>query len=60
MRTEGWDSTKYCEFHRENSHDIEACWNLRKEIEFLIQEGRLNEFVQRAGEGKTRGEPNEG
>lgn len=39
------DTTKWCDFHKDVGHTIDACWTLRKEIERLIKAGHLANFV---------------
>ncbi|XP_037493377.1 uncharacterized protein LOC119370087, partial [Jatropha curcas] len=41
------DKSNYCEFHKDVGHETEACWQLKKEIEHLVQMGKLKEFVGR-------------
>ncbi|KAJ8773046.1 hypothetical protein K2173_028223 [Erythroxylum novogranatense] len=36
----------YCRFHRDIGHDTENCWPLKKEIESLIQRGKLGRFIK--------------
>jgi hypothetical protein len=36
---------KYCEYHRDHGHWTEECISLKKEIEMLIQQGKLKEFM---------------
>ena len=49
------DLTKYCEFHRDHGHRIDDCFQLRKEIEYLIRRGHLRHFV--ASEGRDQALP---
>nr|XP_043639131.1 uncharacterized protein LOC122610176 [Erigeron canadensis] len=37
---------KYCEFHRDNGHDTNNCWQLRRAIEEAINEGKLSHLVK--------------
>ncbi|RDX96125.1 hypothetical protein CR513_21255, partial [Mucuna pruriens] len=41
----GNNQTEWCDFHRTTGHSTEACWTLKTQIERLIQEGRLNQYV---------------
>jgi hypothetical protein len=51
MATENEDSPekhnnqKFCEYHNDHGHQTEDCMVLRKEIELLIQNGKLVKFV---------------
>ncbi|GMN21498.1 hypothetical protein TIFTF001_050140 [Ficus carica] len=38
---------KYCHFHKDIGHDTKNCIQLRDQIELLIREGHLREFVER-------------
>ncbi|KAL0364157.1 UNVERIFIED_CONTAM: hypothetical protein Sangu_0513300 [Sesamum angustifolium] len=40
-------SNKYCLFHKDRSHSTEDCFHLKDEIEKLIQQGYLKEYVER-------------
>ncbi|XP_050220322.1 uncharacterized protein LOC126670593 [Mercurialis annua] len=51
------DKSRYCRFHEGYGHDTDRCWDLKREIEQLIQSGLLKKFVNdRPGE-KRKGEP---
>ena len=65
------DRKKYCEYHESTGHDTHECRHLKDEIEALIKEGYLTEWVKerckevyrgpegwsgRPGKGKTYGE----
>ena len=39
------DITKYCEFHRDHGHRTDDCFQLRKDIEFLIRRGHLHRYM---------------
>ncbi|RDX96071.1 hypothetical protein CR513_21320, partial [Mucuna pruriens] len=41
----GNNQTEWCDFHRTTGHSIKACWTLKTQIEWLIQEGRLSQYV---------------
>ena len=38
---------KYCQFHRDHSHDTADCYYLKQQIEALIKQGKLQRFVNR-------------
>ncbi|XP_065861056.1 uncharacterized protein [Euphorbia lathyris] len=38
---------KYCRFHRLNGHDMNDCYELKREIEKLIERGKLSQFVRK-------------
>ncbi|XP_063948134.1 uncharacterized protein LOC108216938 [Daucus carota subsp. sativus] len=38
---------KYCEYHESTEHDTHECRQLKEEIESLIKEGHLNEWIVR-------------
>lgn len=50
---ERMQSPKYCDFHRDRGHLTEECYQLKEEIERLVQEGHLREFV-RCEQGSRR------
>ena len=39
--------TKYCKFHKDRGHDTAEYFQLRDQIEALIQEGYLQEYISR-------------
>ncbi|XP_065861325.1 uncharacterized protein [Euphorbia lathyris] len=39
----------YCKYHRKNGHDTDACWELAREIERLIERGKFDRFIQNDG-----------
>lgn len=41
------DKSKYCEFHQSTGHNTSDCRQLREEIELLIKEGYLTEWVKK-------------
>ncbi|XP_050217585.1 uncharacterized protein LOC126668425 [Mercurialis annua] len=43
------DKSKYCRFHEGYGHDTDRCWDLKREIEQLIQSGVLKKFVRTEG-----------
>ncbi|XP_030936297.1 uncharacterized protein LOC115961456 [Quercus lobata] len=38
---------KYCCFHRDHGHDTADCYDLKQQIEALIQQGKLQKFVSK-------------
>jgi hypothetical protein len=61
MRTppEKRNNKKFCEYHNDHGHQTEDCMVLRKEIELLIQNGKLVKFVasEKRGDEETRRSP---
>nr|XP_023878037.1 uncharacterized protein LOC111990495 [Quercus suber] len=41
------DKKKYCQFHKDHSHYIEDCRDLKKQIEELIRKGKLQRYVKK-------------
>ena len=41
------DRTKFCEFHQDHDHLTGDCFQLRRQIEILIQDDDLKEFIIR-------------
>jgi hypothetical protein len=41
---------KYCRFHRDHGHNTEDCYDLKRQIEELIKQGKLQRFVERGQE----------
>ncbi|GMN63036.1 hypothetical protein TIFTF001_032106 [Ficus carica] len=41
------NQNKYCNFHKDVDHDTKDCIQLRDQIELLIRDGHLREFVER-------------
>ncbi|RDX78448.1 hypothetical protein CR513_41277, partial [Mucuna pruriens] len=44
---------EWCDFHRAVDHSIEECWTLGAQIEGLVQQGRLGQYVVKEGGGRT-------
>ena len=38
---------KYCHFHRDHGHDTNECFDLKQQIENLIKQGKLRNFLGR-------------
>ena len=38
---------KYCLFHRDHGHDTDECFDLKQQIENLIRQGKLRNFLGR-------------
>ena len=39
------NKNKYCRFHRDHGHDTNECYDLKQEIENLIRQGKLRNFL---------------
>ena len=39
------DKSKYCNYHKDHDHDTEECIHLKENIEDLILQGHLKNFV---------------
>ncbi|XP_074378249.1 uncharacterized protein LOC141719776 [Apium graveolens] len=37
---------KYCDYHRDNGHNTDECYHLKKLIERMIKDGELNQLVR--------------
>ncbi|CAL9019521.1 unnamed protein product, partial [Prunus brigantina] len=46
-RQDNRDTGKFCRYHQQNSHNIEDCISLRKLVERLIREGKLDQYIAR-------------
>ena len=42
-----WNKSKYCCFHHCHGHDTDECYNLKQQIEVLIKQGKLKNFLGR-------------
>jgi len=42
----GTDPEAWCKYHRIRGHTTDNCWQLKKEIEKLIQDGKLKRYVR--------------
>ncbi|XP_027102845.2 uncharacterized protein [Coffea arabica] len=49
------NSNLYCLYHRDIGHETEDCNDLKREIENLIRQGHLKQFIRRSG-GHSRDE----
>ena len=38
---------KYCHFHRDHGYDTDECFDLKQQIENLIKQGKLRNFLER-------------
>ena len=49
------DQSKFCEYHQDHGHLTSECYQLKRQIKALIQDGKLKEYVlrtiRRAGTG---------
>ena len=48
------DKNKYCRFHKDHGHYTEDCWDLKEQIEELIQKGKLQKYVKKGEYSKFR------
>ena len=39
------NKSKYCRFHRDHDHDTDECYDLKQQIEILIKQGKLRNFI---------------
>ncbi|XP_021815595.1 uncharacterized protein LOC110758113 [Prunus avium] len=46
-RQDNRDTRKFCRYHQHNSHNTEDCISLRKIVERLIREGKLDQYIAR-------------
>ncbi|RDY04063.1 hypothetical protein CR513_12271, partial [Mucuna pruriens] len=54
-RVLGNNRTDWCDFHHITGHSTEACWTLKTQIERLVQEGRLNQYIRLQDERRGQG-----
>ncbi|XP_063941458.1 uncharacterized protein LOC135149627 [Daucus carota subsp. sativus] len=40
------NSDKYCDYHRDNGHNTDECYHLKKLIERMVKAGDLNQYVK--------------
>ncbi|XP_077224038.1 uncharacterized protein LOC143857491 [Tasmannia lanceolata] len=50
------DPSKYCRFHKDHGHDTDECWQLKEEIEQLIDQGYLKKYIRTDGRRQERRE----
>ena len=48
------NKNKYCRFHRDHRHDTNKCYDLKQQIENLIKQGKLRNFLGREVKRKGR------
>ena len=48
------DKRKYCRLHKDHSHYIEDCRDLKEQIEELIRKGKLQKFVKKGESSQPR------
>ncbi|RDX81467.1 hypothetical protein CR513_37852, partial [Mucuna pruriens] len=55
----GRNRREWCDFHRASGHSTKDCWTMGAQLEGLIQQGYLSQYVARVGREKvrSRGEP---
>ena len=41
------NQNKYCRFHKDHGHDTDECFDLKRQIENLIRQGKLRNFLGR-------------
>ena len=46
------DKRKYCRFHKDHGHYTEDCRDLKEQIEELIRNGKLQQYVKRGDFGR--------
>uniref|UniRef100_A0A2N9GFR2 Uncharacterized protein n=1 Tax=Fagus sylvatica TaxID=28930 RepID=A0A2N9GFR2_FAGSY len=44
---------KYCRFHRDHRHNTEDCYDLKRQMEELIKQGKLQRFVEKGGTSRS-------
>ncbi|RDX75707.1 hypothetical protein CR513_44383, partial [Mucuna pruriens] len=50
----GKNRREWCDFHRAVGHSTEECWTSGAQLEGLVQQGRLRQYVVRTGRERTR------
>ncbi|RDX96689.1 Retrovirus-related Pol polyprotein from transposon 17.6, partial [Mucuna pruriens] len=50
----GKNRKEWCDFHKAVGHSTEECWTLGAQLEGLVQQGRLGQYVVRTGRERTR------
>ena len=40
-----YNRNKYCHFHKDHGHDTNECFDLKQQIENLIRQGKLRNFL---------------
>ena len=48
------DKNKYCRFHKDHGHNMKDCRDLKKQVEELIQKGKLQKYVKKNEYSKFR------
>lgn len=43
------DQSKYCDFHEDHEHTTDICFELKRQIEYLLQYGKLLQFILEHG-----------
>ena len=46
------DKKKYCHFHKDHGHYTEDCTDLKEQIEELIRNGKLQQYIKRGDSSK--------
>ena len=49
------DLKKYYHFHKDQGHYTDECHDLKEQIEELIQRGKLQKFIKRDHQSRSRG-----
>ena len=48
------DKKKYCQFHKDHSHYIEDCRDLKEQIKELIRKGKLQKYMKKGESSRFR------
>lgn len=48
------DKSKYCRYHGDHGHNTNDYFDLKDEIEFLIQRGYLKDFIKKKAQGYSK------